>query len=114
MTDPFAELADEIHDEPGFSLRALYRAGGAGAGVPVTIRRVNPDSQVAYRGMDFRIETAGLYVRCSQVAELKKTDTFELLGADDAPTGEILEAADDGKRDDGRYEWWVGIADAEA
>jgi hypothetical protein len=109
MSDPFAELADDVHAEEGFFKRALYRAGGAGAGEPVTIRRLNPDSQVSYRGQDFRIETDGIFVRCSQVVELKQDDTFELLNAAEQPTGKILKASEDGRRDDGHYEWWVGI-----
>lgn len=109
MSDPFAEMVDEVHAEPGFALPALYRVLGQGAGIAVSLRRVRPDVTIEYRGLDLAAATDGVFVRSAQVADLRKGDTFALLDAAGQPTGIVLEALEDGRRDADGLEWFAGI-----
>lgn len=76
----FAFGVDLLFLDQNLALDALWRAGGAGAGVPVRVIRSAPDDVVEWRESRVRVATVFIDVRVSEVVTLSKGDTFEISG----------------------------------
>lgn len=83
----FAIGVDVLFRDPHLGLDALWRSGGAGAGLPVRVIRRAPDDVLNWRESRVRVETVFIDVRVSEVPVLSKGDTFEITGAVFVVTG---------------------------
>ncbi|WIY52456.1 hypothetical protein O9Z70_13460 [Devosia sp. YIM 151766] len=94
----FAAGINAIFADPNMAMAALYRAGGAGAGVPVRVIFRAPDRIANWGDGRFVTDTIFVDVRVSDVPALKTGDTFEI-------TGDLLEVRSDPVRDRERLCW---------
>lgn len=76
----FAASIDAIFRDPNMAVDALWRAGGAGAGVPVRVIRRAPDRIANWGEGRFVTDTIFFDVRVSDVPALQPGDTFEIEG----------------------------------
>lgn len=94
----FAAGIDAIFRDPNMAKDALYRAAGAGAGVPVRVIFRAPDRIANWNEGRFVTVTIFIDVRVSDVAVLSPGDTFEI-------DGELFEVRSDPVRDRERLCW---------
>lgn len=94
----FAAGIDAIFADPNMAKSALYRAGGAGAGVPVRVIFRAPDRIANWGEGRFVTDTVFLDVRVSEAPALAAGDTFEI-------DGETFEVRSDPVRDRERLVW---------
>jgi hypothetical protein len=105
MSDPFAEMVDEVFAEPGFAKPALYRAGGTGDGVAVSVAVSSPDRLNTIVGLAVVQASMVAEVRVSEVAAFALADTLEIGGTVYKPSGRPM------KDEQGRL-WRVGMVPA--
>lgn len=103
MSDPFDEMVDDVFDE--LAIDALYKSGGAGAGVTVRVRSGNPDLLIPVSGLNVVGASTILRVRVSQVLVVAKGDVFVIGAVDHKVIGEP-------RRDNGRRLWIAGAVEA--
>ena len=78
---------DALFDDPNLASDALWRAGGAGDGLPVRVRRRTPEGIVGLGGNQFDLNAVLIDVRLSEVPSPAKGDTFEVMAEDGEPAG---------------------------
>ncbi len=81
---------DALFDDPNLSRDAVWRAGGAGDGLPVRIRRRSPEAVIGVGDNRFDLDAMLIDVRLSEVPNPAKGDTFE-VEADDGEPGGLFE-----------------------
>ncbi len=74
----FAIATDILFTDPNLSLEALYRAGGAGAGMLVRVIRRAPDRMANFGEGRFVTESVLIDLRVSEVPDLAEGDTLEI------------------------------------
>lgn len=94
----FAAAIDVMFEDANMALDALYRAGGAGTGVPVRVIRRAPDRFANFGEGRFVTDTILIDVRTSQIAALSRGDTFEIAAA-------LFEVRSEPVRDSERLIW---------
>lgn len=94
----FAAALRSLFLDPNMSVLALYRAGGAGAGVAVRVMRSAPDELTNFSGQRFVVETVMIDVRVSDVSDLASGDTFDI-------DGEVFVVQGAPRRDEDRLTW---------
>lgn len=94
----FAASVAAMFRDRHIAVDALWRAGGAGDGVPVRAIRRAPDRFASFGDGRFVTDSVLIDVRTEQVATLARGDTFEFGGA-------IYEVASDPVRDSERLIW---------
>lgn len=87
-------------DPDEFGVAAIYRAGGAGGGVPVVLLPSRPDRAVALFGSTGLVATSVFLARVSEIPAPAAGDTLEIGGVLHAITGDPV-------RDDGRGLWTI-------
>jgi len=80
MQAAFAAAIDAIFADRNVGEDALWRSGGAGAGVPVRVIRKSPDAVVSLGDSRAVLPSVLIDVRRSDIAELATGDTFEIAG----------------------------------
>jgi hypothetical protein len=75
----FALAVDAMFDDPNMADDAIWRAGGAGVGLPVRIRYRSPEGIVGLQGNQFDLSAMLLDIRLSEVAEPAEGDVVEVL-----------------------------------
>jgi hypothetical protein len=75
IRDNIQAIADDLMSK--FGVPAVYRAGGAGDGVAVTVRCKTEQVQIKNGA---KAHTLGISVRVSEVASVDYGDTFEIDG----------------------------------
>ncbi len=78
---------DVLFSDPNLSLAAMWREGGAFAGVPVRVMRSAPDDVIEWRESRARVGTVFIDVRVAEVPALAKGDTFDIDGVTFTVTG---------------------------
>ena len=73
----FAASVDVLFGDPNLALDAIYRDGGAGAGVPVRVVRRAPDAVTNFGDGRFVTDTVLIDVRTKE-ARPARGDTFEI------------------------------------
>ncbi|WP_246736611.1 hypothetical protein [Methylobacterium sp. DB0501] len=81
---------DALFEDPNLSCDAVWRANGAGDGLPVRIRRRSPEGIVGAGGGQFDLDAMLIDVRLSEVPSPAKGDTFE-VGVEDGEPGGLFE-----------------------
>ncbi len=76
----FGAAIDAIFADGNVGEDALWRSGGAGAGVPVRVVRKSPDSVVGFGDSRALLPSVLIDVRRSDIAEPAAGDTFEIAG----------------------------------
>lgn len=94
----FSAALDLMFEDLNMAEDALWRAGGAGAGVRVRIALAAPDEEVRWRETRLLSQAVIIEVRVSQVPWLAKGDTVEAAGT-------IYEVMGDPRRDDLGLAW---------
>lgn len=94
----FADSVGRIFGDPNIAADALYRVGGAGAGVPVRVIRRAPDRIVSFGEGRFVADTLIIDVRVAEAPGLAQGDTFEVAG-------EVFEVRSAPVRDGERLVW---------
>lgn len=94
----FASANDILFEDPNLGLDALWKAGGAGAGVPVRVVISEPDVEQDWRDTRLVLHAVILEVRMSEVATVAHGDTFTVGTAVYVLSGEP-------KRDDLHLTW---------
>lgn len=79
MLDRSEERAAQF-DQAGFGEAALYKAGGLGAGVAVTVIPKQPQESWRSGAGGISAAARSLLVRVSEVANLVRGDTFVIAG----------------------------------
>ncbi len=105
MSDPFAEMVDEVFAEPGFAKPALYRAAGTGDPVPVSVVVSSPDRLNTIVGLAVVQASLQAEVRLSEVPAFAQTDTLEIGGTVYKPSGKPM-------KDEGGRLWRIGMVPA--
>ncbi len=98
------DLAAMFDSEDGFAVAAIYRAGGVGVGVAVSIIPARPDGVVDVFGQSSRVATGKFLVRVAEVANPSRGDTLEVSGT-------LYTVNSAPKRDDGRMVWTLETAE---
>lgn len=101
----FSSAINLIFTDDSMARSALYRRQGEDDGIPVRIILRSPDALQQFNGGGFRQDTMFIDVRLSEVPELSKHDTFELLAEDGTPSGQIYELTGEPARDRERLIW---------
>jgi hypothetical protein len=91
----FAAAVDALFADPNIGRDAIWRAGGAGAGVGVRVVFRAPDAITNFDGGRFVATGRFIDVQVSEVATLQPGDTFEINSTVYVVQGEPL--ADDDK-----------------
>jgi hypothetical protein len=78
---------DALFDDPNLSRDAVWRANGAGDGLPVRIRRRSPEAVIGVGDNRFDLDAMLIDVRLSEVPNPAKGDTFEVEAEDGEPGG---------------------------
>lgn len=94
----FAAAIDVMFEDENMALDALYRAGGAGSGVPVRVIRRAPDRFANFGEGRFVTDTVLIDVRTSEIAALSPGDTFEIAAT-------VFEVRSEPVRDSERLIW---------
>ena len=76
----FGAATDLLFADPHLARDAVYRPGGAGAGIPVRVMLRRPDRIESFGETRLASSTTLLDVRVSEVAEPRAGDTLELDG----------------------------------
>jgi hypothetical protein len=76
----FAQASDDPFDDPHLALEALWRANGAGAGIPVRVILRRPDAVVGFGDSRAVLPSVLIDVRRSDVAAPAAGDTVEIVG----------------------------------
>lgn len=97
----FAVAIGTLFEDPNLAVDALWRAGGAGAGIPVRAVRRDPDTVVSYRDGRYVVDTVFLDLRIAEVPGLAQGDTLEVDGAVYTMIGNPV-------RDRDRLIWTIG------
>lgn len=90
----FTSAIDALFADPNIGQDALWKAGGAGAGVAVRIIRKSPDRMAEFGESRAVLPTVGIDIRRSQAATITEGDliligaeTYRIIGE---PTGDSL------------------------
>jgi hypothetical protein len=78
MQGAFGAAIDTIFRDANVAADALWRAGGAGAGIAVRIVRKSPDQVVGFGNNRAVVVTVLIDVRASEVASPASGDTVEI------------------------------------
>jgi hypothetical protein len=78
--DAFAAATDALFADPNIARDAVWRAGGAGAGVAVRIITRRPDQVVGFGDSRGVLPTMLIDVRRSEVSDAASGDTVEIDG----------------------------------
>lgn len=97
----FTAALDTLFADPNLGASALWRAGGAGAGVAVRVLASQPDDEINFEGKRLRVESRRFDVRIAECPALAPGDTIELNGDICA----VLDVA----RDEDRLVWRVSL-----
>ena len=81
MIDAFASAIDALFADPNIGEDALWKAGGAGAGITVRIIRKSPDRMAEFGNSRAVFPTVGIDIRRSQAATITEGDLI-LIGAE--------------------------------
>ncbi len=76
----FAQASDDLFDDPHLALKALWRANGADAGIPVRVILRRPDEVVGFGDSRAVLPSVLIDVRRSDVAAPAAGDTVEIAG----------------------------------
>jgi len=76
----FAATLDRLFLDPNLASDALWRVGGAGAGVAVRVIRKSPDRIVGFGDSRAVMPSVLIDVRTAEVAEPAMGDTIEIAG----------------------------------
>ena len=101
----FSSAIDLIFADDSMARTALYRRQGRSDAIPVRIILRSPDALQQYNGGRFRQDAVFIDVRVSEVPELSKHDTFELIAEDGTPSGQVYEFNGEPARDRERLIW---------
>lgn len=101
----FRSAVDLIFADDSMARSALYRRQGRGDSQPVRVILRSPDALQQFNGGRFRQDTVFIDLRVSEVPELSKHDTFELLAEDGSPSDQIYELTGEPGRDRERLIW---------
>lgn len=74
----FAEAVDALFADPVLAEDAVWRVGGAGAGVPVRIIRKSPDEVIGFGASRAILASGIVAVRGSEVAAPASGDTVQV------------------------------------
>jgi hypothetical protein len=80
VIDVFAAATDALFADPNIARDAIWRAGGAGAGIAVRVVTKRPDQVVGFGDSRAILPTTLIDVRRSEVAEPASGDTVEIDG----------------------------------
>ncbi len=69
---------------------ALWRAGGAGNGIPVRVIRKSPEAIVGLQGNQFDLDAMLLDVRLSEIASPAKGDTVQFFDEEGLPGETVI------------------------
>ena len=94
----FSFAVDILFTDPNISADAVYYPGGAEPGQPVRVMTRAPDRFASFGEGRFVAEAILIDVRTSEVAELRRGDTFEI-------GDRVLEIRSDPVRDSERLTW---------
>lgn len=94
----FASANDILFEDQNLGLDALWKAGGAGAGVSVRIVISEPDVEQDWRETRLVLNAVIIEVRMSEAANVAKGDTFTVDTA-------VYIVSGDPKRDDLQLTW---------
>jgi hypothetical protein len=100
----FAAALAAIFADPNLAVDALWRVGGAGAGVPVRVTLSNPDETVAFGERAIAYEARRVELLVSAVPVLAAGDTIEI-------DGEVYPVINRPKRDADRLVWSADLGD---
>ena len=100
-----AAALDALFADPNIGRDAIWRAGGAGAGVNVRVVFRAPDTTANFGGGRFVAQSRFVDVRISEVPVLAPGDTFEITSAIHVVQGEPM-------RDDDNLIWSVEVRSA--
>lgn len=78
--DAFTAATDALFADPNIARDAIWRAGGAGAGVAVRIITRRPDQVVGFGDSRAVLPTMQIDVRRSEVSDAASGDTVEIDG----------------------------------
>ena len=81
MIDAFASVVDALFADPNIDEDALWKAGGIGVGVAVSIIRKSPDRMAEFGDSRAVLPTVGMDIRRSQAATITEGDLI-LIGAE--------------------------------
>lgn len=93
-----AEALDALFTDANIGRDAIWRAGGAGAGVNVRVVFRAPDTATSFGGGRFVAQSRFIDVRISEISVLVADDTFEITSATYVVQGEPM-------RDDDNLIW---------
>lgn len=96
--DAYSAGVDLYYSDPHLGRPAIYRAGGVGAGVPVTVIESRADAEAGYGQSRVIAETGVFDVRASEVAAPAEGDTITFAGRTYVVTGDPV-------TDDARLVW---------
>jgi hypothetical protein len=102
MSDPFAEMIDEVFAEPGFAKAAIYRPGGTGDGVAVSVAIAAPDRINTIVGLSVAQASMTAEVRITEVAAFGSGDTLEFSGV-------VYKLSGKAQRDDHGLLWRLSL-----
>jgi hypothetical protein len=78
--DAFAAATDALFADPNMARDAIWRAGGAGAGIAVRVVTRRPDQVGSFGDSRAILPTMLIDVRRSEVTEPASGDTVEIVG----------------------------------
>ena len=96
----FAAATSALFRDPNIAVDALYRSGGAGAGVSIRVVFSSPDQLAAFGEGRFVTDTVLIAVRVADAPDLASGDTIEVDGV-------LFEVRADPVRDADRLVWSV-------
>ena len=102
--DVWQQALDDIHADPNFGTPALYRAGGVGDGVQVTVLLRAPDADLPFGATTLRVATRVVEVRMAEVAAPAEGDVL-VIG------DETLVVQAPPKADAERLSWILDLAE---
>jgi hypothetical protein len=100
----FSDAVDDLFDDPNLGRDALWRASGAGDGVPVRIVLRRPDEHAALFDVGASLPKLAAEVRASEVDTPVEGDLIEVEGA-----GYRVRGAE---RDSERLLWRLALEEA--
>lgn len=80
MVDVFAAATDALFADPNIARDAIWRAGGAGAGISVRVVTRRPDQVVGFGDSSAILPTMLIDVRRSEVSDPASGDTVDIDG----------------------------------
>jgi len=81
VIDAFTSAIDALFADPNIGEDALWKAGGAGAGLAVRIIRKSPDRMAEFGDSRAVLPTVGIDIRRSQAAAITEGDLI-LIGSE--------------------------------